>query len=198
MAALQVTIGIAALIFAIVKVNDWGWTSPGIALSLVVAAVFLGLFVRHCLTSSNPFVDPTLFRIRQFTGATLVMGPYSAAFGAMLLSIALWGQTAWGWSALQAGLVIVPGPLCVPFTSLLFAGPMIKRFGAWPVLMAGICCFTSAFFIWIAFVGLQPDPVPLVVGMIATGIGVGLTFPLRSWASAPPRCPPRRLRLALA
>ena len=32
-AALMVTGGIAALTFAIVKVNDWGWTSPGILLS---------------------------------------------------------------------------------------------------------------------------------------------------------------------
>ena len=56
----------------------------------------------------DPFVDPALFKVRPFTGAALVMAPYSAAFGAMLLSIALWEQTAWGWSALKTGLAIAP------------------------------------------------------------------------------------------
>ena len=72
-AALLVTSGIAALIFAIVKANDWGWSSPGIALSLLASVALLALFVRQCLRSSNPFVDPALFRIRPFTGAALVM-----------------------------------------------------------------------------------------------------------------------------
>ena len=72
-AALLVTGGIGVLTFAIVKVNDWGWYSPGIAVSFVASALCLFLFIRHCLRSSNPFVDPTLFRIPQFTGAGVVI-----------------------------------------------------------------------------------------------------------------------------
>ena len=139
-----VTGGIGALTFAIVKVNDWGWDSRGIALSVLAAVVLLATFVWRCLNSPNPFVDPTLFRIRQFTGASLVMAPYSAAFGAMLLSVALWEQTAWGWSALKTGLAIAPGPLLVPITSLLFAGRLIARFGAAAVITAGIFSFATA------------------------------------------------------
>jgi hypothetical protein len=95
-AALLVTCGIGPLTFAIVKVNDWGWGSPGIVLGFAAAIVLLAMFVRHCLTAKNPFVDPALFKVRPFTGASLVMAPYSAAFGAMLLSSALWQQTMWG------------------------------------------------------------------------------------------------------
>ena len=46
----------------------------------------LALFVRHCLRVANPFIEPALFRVRPFTGAALVMAPYSIAFGAMLFS----------------------------------------------------------------------------------------------------------------
>src|SRR5260221_8879624 len=88
--ALLVSGGIGALTFAIVKVNDWGWRSTGIGISFVAAIVLLAWFVWRCLRSDSPFVDPALFRIRQFTGAALGMAPYSAAFGAMLLSAALW------------------------------------------------------------------------------------------------------------
>lgn len=175
--AALVTGGIGALTFAIVKVNDWGWNSPGIAGSSVAAVMLLGLFVWRCFRSPNPFVSPSLFKIRPFAGAALVMAPYSAAFGAMLLSVALWGQTAWGWSALHTGLAIVIGPLLVPVTSLLFAGRLIARFGAAAVTTAGIFCFIAGFACWATIIGLEPNTLYVVIGMTPIGIGVGLTFP---------------------
>jgi MFS family permease len=188
-AALLVTGGIGALTFAIVKVNDWGWGSRGIALSFIASLACLVLFVRHCLRSSNPFVDPALFRARQFTGAALVMAPYSVAFGAMLFSIAVWEQSAWGWSALQTGLAIAPGPLLVPITSLLVAGRLIARFGVAWVITAGIVLFTAGLAFWASFIGIEPNGALVVLGMIPAGIGVGLTFPTLmgvSAASLPP------------
>ncbi len=105
------------------------------------------------------------------------MGPYSIAFGAMLFSIAMWEQTAWGWSALKTGLSIAPGPLLVPTTSLLVAGRLIARYGVYPVIVAGIASFTAGLACWASFVGLQPELPFVMAGMVLTGIGVGLTFP---------------------
>jgi EmrB/QacA subfamily drug resistance transporter len=175
--AALVTGGIGTLTFAIVKVNDWGWGSPGIAGSLAAAVILLALFVWRCFRSPNPFVNPALFNIRPFAGTALVMAPYSAAFGAMLLSSALWEQTAWGWSALQTGLAIAPGPLLVPITSLLLAGRLIARFGAAAVTTAGILFFIAGLACWASIIGLEPNAVYVVLGMIPIGIGVGLTFP---------------------
>jgi MFS family permease len=176
-AALLVTSGIGALTFAIVKANDWGWASPGIAASFAFAVILLAAFVHHCLRSANPFVDPALFRVRPFTGAALVFATFSTAFGAMLLSIALWQQTAWGWSALKTGLAIAPGPLLVPITSLLFAGRLIARFGAAAVVAAGALFFAAGPLLWATMIGAEPSSGSVIAGMICTGIGVGLTFP---------------------
>jgi MFS family permease len=136
------------------------------------------------MRSANPFVNPALFRIRQFTGAALVMAPYSAAFGAMLLSIALWEQTVWGWSAFKTGLAIAPGPLLVPLTSLLVAGRLIARFGAAAVVTAGIALFAGALACWAAFTGSEPNMAMVALGMVPMGIGVGLTFPTLMGVSA--------------
>jgi EmrB/QacA subfamily drug resistance transporter len=183
-AALLVTGGIGALTFAIVKVNDWGWDSLGIGESFAASIACLVLFVHHCLRSRNPFVDPGLFRVRQFTGAALVMGPYSIAFGAMLFSIAMWEQTAWGWSALKTGLAIAPGPILVPTTSLLLAGRLIARFGVASVITAGIAFFVAGLIFWAMFIGTEPNATLVILGMIPTGIGVGLTFPTLMGVSA--------------
>jgi EmrB/QacA subfamily drug resistance transporter len=183
-AALLVTCGIGALTFAIVKVNDWGWGSPGIVLGFAAAIVLLAMFVRHCASAKNPFVDPALFKVRPFTGASLVMAPYSAAFGAMLLSSALWQQTIWGWSALKTGLAIAPGPLLVPFTSLLFAGRLIARFGAAAVIAAGVLSFAVGLMLWASLTGVEPSLLAVIGSMIPIGIGVGLTFPTLMGVSA--------------
>jgi EmrB/QacA subfamily drug resistance transporter len=183
-AAMLVTLGVGTLTFAIVKGNDWGWVSYGIAASFGAAIVSLALFVRHCLRAANPFIDPALFRVRQFSGASLVMAPYSVAFGAMLFSVAMWEQTGWGWSALKTGLAIAPGPLLVPTTSLLLAGRLIARFGAGPVITAGILFFAGGLAFWAISIGSEPNLPLVVLGMVPCGIGVGLTFPTLMGVSA--------------
>ena len=184
-----VTFGIAALTFGIMKTADWGWLSRGVIVSLALAALLLALFVADCLRSRNPFVDPALFRIRAFSGATLILAPYSAAFGAMLLSIALWMQLGWGWSALQTGIAIAPGPFMVPVTSLLFAGRLIARFGVATVIVLGVTCFAAGLAWWAVVMRLEPNVGSTIVGMILTGVGVGLTLPTlmgAATASLPP------------
>src|SRR6202011_2565715 len=97
--------------------------------TLAGAVALVGLFALHCLTSRSPLIHPSLFRARSFTGASLVAVFFSASFGAMLLSVVLLEQGAWGWSALRAGLAIAPGPIMVPLMSFLVAGGLIRRFG---------------------------------------------------------------------
>jgi EmrB/QacA subfamily drug resistance transporter len=176
-AAALVTFGIAALTFGITKIDDWGWNSWGVGGSLAIAALLLGLFCVHCLRSRNPFVAPGLFRIRPFTGAVLVMAPFMAAFGAMLLSIALWMQLGWGWSALKTGVAIAPGPFLVPVTSFLVTGRLIARFGVAAVVAIGLSFFAGGLVWWALVPGLEPNLPVIMIGMVFAGIGVGLTTP---------------------
>jgi hypothetical protein len=57
------------------------------------------------------------------------MAPFSMAFCASLLSIVVWLQDIWGWSALKTQLTIAPGPLLRPTTALLASRPLIERLG---------------------------------------------------------------------
>jgi EmrB/QacA subfamily drug resistance transporter len=184
------TAGIGLFTFGLIKAPNWGWTAPRTDSILAVAAVLLGLFALHCRHSRAPLVHPELFRSRQFSGASLVAIFFSAAFGAMLLSIVLWEQGAWGWSALRAGLAIAPGPLVVPFMSLLVAGRLIRRWGAAAVIALGSVAFGGGVAWWALAVTTSPDYLSGVLGgMILSGVGVGLTLPTvmaTATASLPP------------
>lgn len=188
-AALLVTAGVASLVFAIVKVNDWGWHSPGISAACAATVISLGWFVVHCLRSSNPFIDPHLFRIRPFTGAALAIAPFSVAFGALLLSSVLWQQMIWGWAALKIGLAIAPGPLLVPVVSLLFSRQLIARFGAAAVCAAGMISFSLGLVWWSVVPGLEASFLTAAFGMLPIGVGAGLAMPTLmgvSTSSLPP------------
>ena len=107
----------------------------------------------------------------------------------MLLSVALWEQNGWDWSALKTGLAIAPGPLLVPVTSLFFAGRLIARFGAGAVITTGIIVFMLSFVWWATALGLEPNFALAVIGIVPAHIGVGLTFPTLmgvSTSSLPP------------
>jgi EmrB/QacA subfamily drug resistance transporter len=176
--AVLVTAGVALLTLGLVKGNDWGWGSTATIVTLLAAVLAIGWFARNCVRSANPLIDAGLFKVRAFTGSSLVALVFSIAFGAMLFSRVLWMQDVWGWSALQTGLAIAPGPLMVPLFAFGFAGPLIKRFGPGAVIGVGATIFAAGLAWFAATVTLQPDYVGEMLGsMILSGIGVGLTLP---------------------
>jgi MFS family permease len=116
--------------------------------------------------------------VRTFSGASLVAVLFSIAFGAMLLSIVLWEQDVWHWSALTTGLAVAPGPLMVPLFSFLVAGRAIARFGPGGVIAVGASIFAAGAAWWALAAGTTPDYAgDMLGGMLLTGVGVGLTLP---------------------
>lgn len=175
---LLVTGGVGLLTFGLVQGPAWGWSSLGVVGVMGVAAVLLASFVVRCRHSTNPLVRPELFRSRNFSGASVLAFVFSAAFGGMLLSIVLWMQDAWGWSALRTGLGIAPGPLMVPLISFLVAGRLIRRFGAGAVIVLGSVAFAVGRAWWAVAVTTHPDYVSgVLAGMILGGVGTGLVLP---------------------
>ena len=176
--ALLITGGVAGLVLGLVNGSGWGWGSGGTVAALVGGLVLLALFAAHCARHRNPLIDRALFRLRPFTGASMVALLFSAAFGAMLLSRVLWAQDVWHWSPLITGLSIAPGPLMVPIFSFLVAGRLTARFGPGPVIAAGATIFALGTVWWALELNLQPDYVTQMLGgMLLTGVGVGLTLP---------------------
>jgi EmrB/QacA subfamily drug resistance transporter len=187
--AVLVTAGVGLLTLGLVKGNDWGWGSVQTIAALAGAVLALGLFALHCLRARNPLIDASLFRIRAFSGSSVVAIVFSIAFGAMLLSLVLWCQDVWGWSALQTGLGVAPGPLMVPLFSFLVAGRLIARYGPGRVIAAGATVYAAGATWWTLRAGLTPNYAgQMLPGMLMTGIGVGLTLPtfMSTGASALP------------
>jgi EmrB/QacA subfamily drug resistance transporter len=178
LSAALITIGVGALSLGLVNGGSWGWGNARTVLALAAAVVAAALFAVRTARHPNPMIDRALFKLRPFTGASLVALLFSASFGAMLLSRVLWCQDVWHWSALQTGLAIAPGPLMVPLFAFLVAGRLTVRWGPGPVIAAGATIFAIGTGWWALAAGLRPDYLgEMLGGMLLTGIGVGLTLP---------------------
>ena len=113
------------------------------------------------------------------------MAPYSVAFGAMLLSVALWEQTAWGWSALKTG----PGDRARPAAGPDHVAAVRRPADRALRRRAGhhrrhLLLRRRTDLLGQLMIGLEPNAVAVVIGMVPTGIGVGLTFPTLMGVSA--------------
>jgi EmrB/QacA subfamily drug resistance transporter len=175
--AILITAGVALLTLGLLEGGAWGWDDAKTTAVLGAAVACLGLFAIHIAFARNPMIDRSLFRLRAFTGASAVALVFSIAFGAMLLSRVLWMQEVWGWSALQTGLGIAPGPLMVPLFAIV-AGRLVPRWGSGFVIAAGCVVFAGGALWWALAAGVQPDYAgELLGGMLLTGIGTGLALP---------------------
>jgi EmrB/QacA subfamily drug resistance transporter len=169
------TASIALLTLGLVKTNDW--TAAQLLACFGAAVALLVWFLRRSAAHEAPIVPMSLFRIPAFGKATLANLLFAVAFSMMLLSVVLWCQGVWHWSALRTGLAVAPGPLMVPALAI-GAGPITRRIGAGPVAAAGCFFFALGNLWWITQAGLSPSYVQgMLPGMILTGIGVGLALP---------------------
>jgi EmrB/QacA subfamily drug resistance transporter len=166
---------------AIVEVGEWGLAASfGLA---VAGLATLGGFVWTELRARAPSFDLTLFRDRSFalaSAATLVFG---VAFAAMFLGFVFFLTEAWGYTVLEAGLAISPGPLVVIPVAIV-GGRIATRVGHRALVVAGGLIYAAG---GAALVWLASQPPDFLGGWlpiaILTGVGVGLVLPSLAGAS---------------
>jgi EmrB/QacA subfamily drug resistance transporter len=174
--------GVGALALGIVKGEDWGWGSARVVSALATAAVLpVALLVRSRYHRA-PVIDLALFRKRSFAVSSAGMFVFSMAFYAMLLANVIFFTQVWGYSILEAGFAISPGPLMAAIAAPV-AGRLSDRYGQRVVAFPGALVFAAG----LALLALRVDATPdwlteyLPAQMLA-GIGVGMSF--ASWSSA--------------
>ncbi len=129
-------LAIASLVLAVVKGQEWGWSSARVLGSFAAAVVLGAYFVVRSSRQRTPVIDLSLLRIRAFAlsnGVTVVM---ASGFYAYTLCNVLFLTSVWRYSILEAGLALTPGP----FVAMAVAGPAsraVERLGHRAVARAG-------------------------------------------------------------
>jgi EmrB/QacA subfamily drug resistance transporter len=175
--AAMLAAAIGAVSLGLVKGAEWGWGSTSTIVSFAVAILGLAGFWVRSLRHPMPIVEPALLRVRAFAWANFTSLFFAIAFGGGLLSVILWTQGVWHYSALRAGLAITPGPVMVPIFVALhhrFAG----RIRPGRVAAVGNAIFALGTIVLFTRLGQEPHYfTTLLPGWLLMGIGFGLTLP---------------------
>ncbi len=166
--------GLSALIFGLVKAQEWTWGNPKTVLTLMLAAVLLGTFILVEHRSIAPLLPLWLFKDRSVSfGSLIVLLNFFALFG-VLFFVSLYLQSVSGYSALQAGLRTLPLTVVFSIASPLGAR-VTNRFGARVPICIGLVSVTAALLL---LTTLEPNSTYIHVwpSFILLGLGIGMVI----------------------
>jgi EmrB/QacA subfamily drug resistance transporter len=170
-------LAIGALALALVQGPRWGWGSAATIIAFATAVLSTGLFLARSSRAQMPVIDLTLFRDRTFVWANGAMFFANLAFGLQLLGLILWMQDGWGWSALQTGLAIAPGPAMVSITALGLR-PHLPRLPEGVSAAIGVLMIGAGGILIGTSLGAHADyAADVLPGWMVIGAGVGLSLP---------------------
>ncbi len=165
-------LGLVALLLALNRGHDWGWTSPLVLGSLVLGVLLLGLFAAIERRIRSPMLDLGLFARRSFTAPVVsaLLNYGSSIATTFLLPFAL--IQGRGLSPGQAGLVLTCQPLVMALTASL-SGALSDRVGSRVPATLGMVVLAVGLLL-LSRLGVEA-PVWLIAAALAlVGLGVGL------------------------
>jgi EmrB/QacA subfamily drug resistance transporter len=153
--------GLMALVWAIIE-GPGGWSDPEILGSFALAAVLLAAFVLWERRTRYPMLDMAFFRNARFSAASAaIMLTFFAMFGSLFL-LTQFLQSVLGYTALEAGVRLLPMAAVMMVISPLSAR-LVERIGSKIVVATGLS---------VAAVGL----------IIASRLTAGASYPEVLWS----------------
>jgi EmrB/QacA subfamily drug resistance transporter len=167
------------LTMALIEANPFGGDLP-LWLSLMQGAILLGvLFFWWERRAPDPMITPGLLANKQFRNANIGMLFFAAGAIGSLLLLSLVFVNLWGYTELEAGLAILPIPLCG-----LLAWPFVGKAAdtrppgelAKPALIV-----MAVGMLWVSFLPSTSDDawayIRILPGLLMIGAGMGIGFP---------------------
>lgn len=139
--------GFGGILFGFSNVGNYGWIHPNVIISLLVGSITLTIFIVRQLKLDEPILEFRVFKNRTFTLTTIIgMIAFMMLIAAETI-LPIYMQLMAGFTALESGIMILPGALIMGFMSPI-VGKVFDRIGARALLITGlgIITFTTIFF----------------------------------------------------
>ena len=168
-------LGLGLVLWAVIEAPVHGWTSGEVlgtgAAGIATIAGFVGWEAR----SSHPMLKLRFFRQAGFSGAILSTATMMFALMGMLFVLTQFLQFHLGYSALQAGVRMLPaaGGIAVvaPFSAIV-----VGRLGTKLTIALGLAVVTGGLW-WISGATVTTTYSEVLPGAIMIGVGAGLVMP---------------------
>ena len=173
------SLGLLSLLYGLATVTKMANVAIPLAL-IAVGVVLIALFVRRQLALEVPLLKVDVLGTRKFAVAVIVVASLMAALVGMGVLLPIYLQNLLGVSALQTGLIMLPGATLGALVGY-FSGQLFDKMGPRKIIIPGA---TIALIGGIGLVFLSLDtPIAFIV-CVYTCIGVGMQgimTPINTW-----------------
>jgi EmrB/QacA subfamily drug resistance transporter len=165
-----------SVVWALVRGNDVGWTSPEAVVALAGGVLLGAVFVARERSAAQPMVPLQMFRSAAFSSGNAACFLFTASLYGTLFFLAQFFQVAQGHSAIEAGLRLLP------WTATLFvvapvAGRLVARVGERSLVVAGLT-LQALGMAWIALIATPTVSfAELIAPLVVAGAGVSMAMP---------------------
>jgi EmrB/QacA subfamily drug resistance transporter len=178
-----VSAGAAALIWAVVRGSQAGWSAGPVLAGLALGAVLVGAFLAwEGFWAEQPMIPLGLFRTRSFSAAVAATFLTGAAIYSAAFLTSQFFQFALGDSPLATGLRFLPWT-AAPLLVAPVAGALSDRAGPRALMVPGLL-LQGAGFAWIVVLaGSHAGYAAYLLPFIAAGVGVSMAIPTTAAAA---------------
>ncbi|MFG3038535.1 MFS transporter [Streptomyces sp. NPDC048330] len=177
--ALLSTVGMTAVVYAIINGPEHGWLSAQVLVPAAVGAAGLAAFALWELHTPFPMLDMHFFRNQKFVGA--IGGSILVVFGmgGSLFLLTQHLQFVLGYEPLEAGLRMAPLALTIVGLNLTGIGPrIVMKLGTPPTVVLGMT-LVAAGLTSISLLGGGTDGgyPGMLLGLVLMGCGIAVSSP---------------------
>ncbi|MFJ7889041.1 DHA2 family efflux MFS transporter permease subunit [Lysinibacillus xylanilyticus] len=131
------TIGFGLILYGFSNAGSHGWDDKVVIASILVGIMTTAIFCLRQIKSEDPLLNLSVFNNKLFTLTSILNIIVTMMMYADMILLPIYLQNGRGFTALDAGLLLLPGALVNAFMSPI-TGKMYDRFGAKPLFIIGL------------------------------------------------------------
>lgn len=131
------TFGFGLLLFGFSSAGSRGWDDGVILTTIGAGLIIIFLFCQRQLSSQDPLLNLSVFRYKMYSMTTIINVAITIIMYADLILLPMYLQDGRGFSALDAGLLLLPGAIINAFLSPV-TGKLFDKYGAKPLFIFGL------------------------------------------------------------
>jgi MFS family permease len=173
--ATLVTGSLMSMVFGFSQAPSWGWTSLRTLSIFAASIVLLVGFLLNESRTKHPLMPLSIFKIRNVSGANMMMAPLYGVMLGLFFIVTLYVQTILHYSPVKAGLAFLPMPIILGFMSTRIPR-LVARYGYQRFLIMGpmlVALGTG----WLSLLPVHGSYLTNILpALILIPAGMGMTF----------------------
>lgn len=166
------TVGFGLILYGFSSAGSKGWDDGIVILTLGIGIAVTAVFCLRQIKSDDPLLNLSVFKNKVFRMTSLINVLITMMMYADMILLPIYLQNGRGFTAFDAGLLLLPGALVNAFMSPV-TGKLYDRFGAKPLFIIGLLFIIPS--MW-AVTDLSESTTYTYLMIRTIGLRIGLSF----------------------